>query len=98
VAQQARVAADWRGSHPANSLELTSTVGQLQGQGYRFSSERAAETPAMMVRLDGSDGDELWVGYHNFRVITRYNRSVMYALAVYQLSQEIRQRMAGETS
>jgi membrane-bound lytic murein transglycosylase B len=35
------------------------------------------------------DGEEHWVGFHNFFVITRYNRSVMYALAVHQLGQEI---------
>ena len=30
---------------------------------------------------DGDDGREHWVGFHNFFVITKYNRSVMYALA-----------------
>ena len=96
VAQPAEVPADWAGSHPPNSLELANTVAGLQAEGYRFSSVLPDEAPAMMVRLDGVEGDELWVGYHNFRVITRYNRSVMYALAVYQLSQEIRARMEAQ--
>jgi membrane-bound lytic murein transglycosylase B len=40
---------------------------------------------------------EYWVGFHNFHVITRYNRSVKYALAAYQLSLAIRDayRQAG---
>jgi membrane-bound lytic murein transglycosylase B len=33
---------------------------------------------------------EYWVGYHNFFVITRYNRSLKYAMAAFQLSLEIR--------
>jgi membrane-bound lytic murein transglycosylase B len=96
VVQQATTRSDWHGTHPQHSLELTSTLGELAAGGYVFAADRPADTPAMMVRLDGSDGDELWVGYHNFRVITRYNRSLMYALAVHQLSEEILARVKGE--
>ena len=34
-------------------------------------------------------GEELWAGLDNFYVITQYNRSPLYAMAVYQLSQSI---------
>ncbi len=95
VADQATTGRQWAGTHPQNSLELTATVGELTASGYLFPTSAPDSAPAMMVRLDGVDGDELWVGYDNFRVITRYNRSLMYALAVYQLSEEIRRGFAG---
>jgi membrane-bound lytic murein transglycosylase B len=34
--------------------------------------------------------EEHWTGQHNFYVITRYNHSVHYAMAVYELSNKIR--------
>ncbi len=44
-----------------------------------------------LIELDGADGPEYWVVWHNFHVISRYNHSALYAMAVYQLGQEIRQ-------
>jgi membrane-bound lytic murein transglycosylase B len=41
-----------------------------------------------MVRAQ--DGPRYWLGLNNFHVITRYNPSVNYALAVHELAQELR--------
>lgn len=49
---------------------------------------RDAESAALML-FDGESGPEYWLGLDNFYVITRYNRSQNYAMAVWQLSQEI---------
>lgn len=46
--------------------------------------------PATLMRLEMADGDHYWFGLHNFYVITRYNHSRLYAMAVYELSQAIR--------
>jgi membrane-bound lytic murein transglycosylase B len=40
--------------------------------------------------LENKGGNEHWLGFNNFFVITRYNRSVNYAMSVLQLADEIR--------
>ena len=44
------------------------------------------------LRYEGKYGKEFWLGFHNFHVITRYNRSRLYAMAVWELSEEIKER------
>lgn len=44
---------------------------------------------AVLLQFEGVNGVEYWMGLTNFYVITRYNRSPLYALAVYQLSQAL---------
>ena len=48
---------------------------------------------AALFRMEGDDGVEYWLGLHDFYVITRYNHSRLYALAVWQLGQAIRSGM-----
>jgi len=45
-----------------------------------------------LLKLPRDTYDELWFGTHNFRVITTYNHSSFYAMAVYQLAQAIKAR------
>ena len=50
---------------------------------------------AALFRMEGDEGVEYWLGLHDFYVITRYNHSRLYALAVWQLGQEIRSAWEG---
>jgi membrane-bound lytic murein transglycosylase B len=72
-----------------NSLKMTETVASLTKQGIVFKTDRKSATPAQLISLEGKTDREYWVGFHNFYVITRYNHSAMYALAVLQLSAAI---------
>ncbi|HRZ53395.1 MAG TPA: lytic murein transglycosylase, partial [Candidatus Contendobacter sp.] len=68
------------------------SVASLQGRGVRPEGSVSGGQTAMLLELQGRDGPEYWLGFDNFYVITRYNHSQLYAMAVYQLAQEIRER------
>jgi len=70
-------------------LKPEDTVSSLSKKGVMFSTDLPTDSTAQLLTLEGINGSEYWVGFHNFFVITRYNHSVMYALAVHQLGQEI---------
>ena len=89
VTTPATISGRWSGPFPENTLKAEETVGSLSEMGVMFSTTKGSEAAAQLLTLEVSDGNEHWVGFHNFFVITRYNRSVMYALAVHQLGQEI---------
>jgi membrane-bound lytic murein transglycosylase B len=71
-------------------LKPERTVAGFRRAGVVVDSALPDEAPATLIRLEGSEGDEYWLGLKNFYVITRYNISAMYAMAVYQLSNEIK--------
>ncbi|GBU09125.1 membrane-bound lytic murein transglycosylase B [Gammaproteobacteria bacterium] len=48
---------------------------------------------ALLLKFENTSGLEYWFGFQNFYSITRYNRSPLYALAVYQLGQAIKQAL-----
>ena len=51
------------------------------------------ETPAVLLSAEQRDGPAYRVGFHNFYVITRYNASARYAMAVHDLAQAIALRV-----
>jgi len=78
-----------------NSLKPYTTLKQLQSQGVALKKSPANHgvdnaEEVTLLELKGKEGDEYWLGLKNFYVITRYNHSVLYAMAVYQLSEELK--------
>ncbi len=72
-------------------LKPTRTLAELKRAGVQLPAETSYDDrqAGLLMELEGSEGLEHWVGFHNFYVITRYNISHLYALAVYQLSREL---------
>jgi membrane-bound lytic murein transglycosylase B len=100
IVTRATLGQEWRGPapEPANTLAAADTIRSLSDEGVMFSTDLPLDSEGQLLALQGADGPEYWVGFHNFFVITRYNRSVMYALAVQQLGQEVALEVAREGS
>lgn len=75
-----------------DSLKLKHSVAELREAGVNIPEVLAGESKAKLLDLNGAEGEELWLALHNFYVITRYNHSRLYAMAVYQLATEIAQQ------
>jgi membrane-bound lytic murein transglycosylase B len=76
-----------------NGLKPKMTVKTLAEKGLIATANASSEELATPIKFDGKTGEEYWLGLHNFYVITRYNHSAMYAMAVHQLSQSLRAKM-----
>jgi membrane-bound lytic murein transglycosylase B len=72
-----------------DTYEAKYSLADLAAKGYRPADASAPDLPATLLTLEGANGPEYWIGYQNFYVITRYNRSPMYAMAVHQLASAI---------
>ena len=57
------------------------------------TADGEAEAPAALIDLVSPEAPtEYWIGFQNFYVITRYNRSSFYAMSVFQLAEAVRER------
>jgi len=74
-------------------LALDETVGSLKAKGVNFDGSMPPDSPAILIAADEPDGVHWRVGYNNFYVITRYNHSALYAMAVYELAGAVKQQI-----
>ena len=75
-----------------HNLELNETVASLASRGVRLEQELPADTPVVLISAEQRDGPAYRVGFHNFYVISRYNASARYVMAVHDLAQAVAQR------
>jgi membrane-bound lytic murein transglycosylase B len=64
-------------------------ISELESARVEFSRPLPLDSKVKLLALEQEHGDELWAVLNNFYVITRYNHSSHYAMAVYQLSQAL---------
>lgn len=77
-------------------VEPSTPLLTLEADGVTPVQPIRGNPPAALFTLESDSGSEYWIGLRNFYVITRYNRSPLYAMAVMQLAQAIRRaRTAG---
>jgi membrane-bound lytic murein transglycosylase B len=71
------------GLKPSQSIEALARAG--------LSTEAGVDpqTQVTPIGLETIEGQRYWLGLQNFYVITRYNHSAMYAMAVWELSEAI---------
>jgi membrane-bound lytic murein transglycosylase B len=77
------------------NLKANETVASLGAQGVHVRVVVPGETPALLISAEQQDGPAYRVGFSNFEVITRYNRSAKYAMTVNDLAQAIAGRVRG---
>ena len=84
-----------KGAPEPTPLQPT-TVGALRAAHVVMSAGVPDDAEAVLVGLQGQDETHYWVGLHNFRVITQYNRSPLYAMAAVQLASAVAERRAAQ--
>lgn len=91
IAQHAKLVGGRFHSIQANPKAANYTYAQLQKAGVRpMTASHNHPYRAGLIELTTAQGNEYWLAYPNFFVITRYNSSPQYALVVYLLSQQLK--------
>jgi len=86
---EATIAADAQFTLDAKNLELTDTLDSARTKGLTFESPLPGATPVILIPAEGEHAPGVRIGFANFTTITRYNRSVRYAMAVHDLAQAL---------
>lgn len=89
ITSRASVSHNFDHSVIGRGLKPNKKINDLELSGFYPQDKVPNDIMARVIRFNDSDGDEFWLGYHNFYVISRYNPRAKYAMVVYQLSKEI---------
>ena len=70
---------------------------ELQALSVNSQQTLKQDESVKLLAYQQEEASDLWIGLHNFYVITRYNHSPLYAMAVYQLSTAIAEKRVSST-
>ncbi|PKM13252.1 MAG: lytic murein transglycosylase B [Gammaproteobacteria bacterium HGW-Gammaproteobacteria-3] len=73
------------------------TLARLKSLKIKAPENLDSKQKVKLLAFEQEQGQDLWLGLDNFYVITRYNHSPLYAMAVYQLSQAITDKKASQS-
>ena len=76
-------------------LALDLSLADVRAAGFGVDVDVDDDARVALFRMEGVDTDQYYLAFHDFYVITRYNHSAMYALAVFQLSEALRTAYLG---
>jgi len=74
----------------SKNLKPDMAVADLGEYGIRLDKKLDADEKVKFLGYVTGQNIEYWLALYNFYVITRYNHSALYAMAVYQLAEKIR--------
>ncbi|MGL5741511.1 MAG: lytic murein transglycosylase B [Legionella sp.] len=99
IAQHAKLTGDRYRHMQINPKTPNYSYSQLVANGIKpMTAAHNHPSRAALLELVTAQGNEYWIAYPNFFVITRYNSSPQYALVVYLLSQQLKQQWTAMNS
>ncbi len=98
IATRAFVNADKHHDWVKQGIKPKVSLAKARDYGVRWEGDLSLKHKAALIELEQPDGPEYWLGLNNFYVITRYNHSQLYAMAVYQLAEHIRHLRTSQTA
>ncbi|MDH5571020.1 MAG: lytic murein transglycosylase B [Gammaproteobacteria bacterium] len=90
IANRVRVHGEKYRNIISTDLKPALSLTELMDNGVTLPQGLPKDIKGTLIELEGKDGPEYWVTWHNFYVISRYNHSALYSMAVFQLSQRLR--------
>lgn len=95
VLAEAQLKAGQTSSLPTGKMR-GETLATLRASGLVVATTLPDDTPAFLLAANEQGASGYRVGFHNFYVLTRYNSSPLYAMAVFDLAQAIRHQLVQE--